>query len=67
MKWQPIEKAPYNEPILIYDGKMICVAVKRIWDKQIYWECVGATGYEFENDFNAPTHWMPLPDPPEAD
>lgn len=76
MEWQPIETAPKDTPVLIYDGSMICAAS---WDwlfsetsphivagkpNSKYWTCVGASGWECENDFEEPTYWMPLPPKP---
>jgi hypothetical protein len=71
-EWQPIETAPFETPILIFayewkDGPtIICAAIKRKETKDWHsWVAIGATGYEWENDFEKPTHWMPLPSPPE--
>ena len=67
-KWQPIETAPKDDDwIIIADDKKSCPAY---WGPQYFgrdfaWivfsarsECVGA-------DMEKPTHWMPLPEPPE--
>lgn len=72
-EWQSIDTAPSNTPILIsafryFDrlahDKIICVAsFDSRWRN---WDCVGASGYECENDFYEPTHWMPLPEPPKC-
>ena len=65
--WQPIETAPKDTPILIYATEtwriryFICVAKLGKYG----WEAVGASGYECENDFEHPTHWMSLPEPPK--
>lgn len=66
-EWQPIKTAPTETPIIIYDGEMICCAEKQfLWEgHEGYWYCVGAKGYEWDNSFKSPTHWMPLPDKPE--
>jgi hypothetical protein len=29
------------------------------------WTSVGDCGYEHEDSISAPTHWMPLPEPPK--
>ena len=63
MKWQPIETAPK-------DGISILVALSRhnesittvYWDS--YWSLNIAGSYA-EDDEVEPTHWMPLPEPPE--
>lgn len=67
MKWQPIETAPEDTPVLIFDGNMICVAeFSKYWKGHAGdWDCVGAGGYEWDNTFDNPTHWMPLPDAPK--
>lgn len=73
-KWQPIETAPRNTPILIYaneqygDRKIICVAELCSRNKSKYWNCIGASGYECENDFkDPPLFWMPLPESPKEE
>ena len=67
-KWQPIDTAPKNgSPILVFwnyvlDGKSwTCYAITR-WDEQAHeW-----TDVEDSDDyFSEPTHWMPLPEPPQ--
>lgn len=65
-QWRPIETAPEETSVLIWDGKMICAAHrwKTIGNKS-FWSCDGADGYECENMFDNPTHWMPLPEPPK--
>lgn len=69
MEWQTIETAPLDTPILIWDGSMQCVAKKSIYTYQsgspfTTWDCVGASGWDCEDTFETPTHWMPLPPPP---
>lgn len=56
-KWQPIETAPKDaHEILVYeDGEMSIT----YWNK--YAEC---WDYDVVCD-SKPTHWMPLPEPPE--
>ena len=63
--WQPVGTHPHNTPMLIFDGKMICVAEFNTEYKHHFWTVVGASGYECEDDFETPTHWMPLPEPPK--
>ena len=64
--WQPIETAPYDdEPVLIYDGNMVCSARRVKGHRKWWWTTHGATGYECEPDFDEPTHWQPLPAPPK--
>ena len=69
MTWQPIGTAPKNGArfIAAVDG---CVRVRIVsWGKTshvpLYGFCLADQGPE-EFDLCEPTHWMPLPDPPEA-
>lgn len=61
--WQPIETAPKDgTPILIFDGTGIygvqfCANTKD-------WQSSSSSGFECEDYFGIPTHWMPLPAPP---
>ena len=54
-KWQPIETAPSNTPILVYADGGYFVAVY-ILDPYPHWK---------GRWFLEPTHWMPLPEPPK--
>lgn len=70
-EWQPIETAPKDgtEVLLFFvsdvpwqaSSKGICIG---------FWGDDGSNAwYAFESDSNAlgnPTHWMPLPPPPEG-
>jgi hypothetical protein len=62
MTWQPIETAPMDEPILIPPTKRLgmCVAMHHSRDG---W--VTETPSEWVPIY-PPTHWMPLPEPPEV-
>lgn len=64
MEWQPIETAPDDkEPILIFDDGAMAVAI-RISEGPIYTD--GQTKGIYDDPLEwLPTHWMPLPDPPE--
>ena len=64
MKWQPIKTAPKDgTPILVWDGYNITSAK---WEVDYdWWEiCVPSDGYVDSNCIE-PTHWQPLPPPPE--
>jgi hypothetical protein len=69
MNWQPIETAPKGELVIVADGAMIAVAVLHLgtWH---FWE--GGIDDEENANMNSwlpnygPTHWMPLPAPPEV-
>jgi hypothetical protein len=59
MTWQPIETAPKDgTDVLAWDGDSV----------SLVWWSVGAKKWawgDFYLDAPAPTHWMPLPPPPE--
>ena len=57
MEWQPISTAPKDDTrllILEESGQMIV----GLYDCEMWWE------QNMEYALNNPTHWMPLPDPP---
>lgn len=61
MEWQPIETAPKDgTPVLLYATPRMEVG---------YWNVavtdVGITGWYPSMYWRRPTHWMPLPEPPE--
>ena len=63
-KWQPIETAPRDEThVLVWTGGAMTTAK---YDLEFdWWEIVvPSEGYR-ESDCVSPTHWMPLPEPPE--
>ncbi len=78
--WQPIETAPKDGTrILMADGKLFTAGrwAKSIWTPGGRWstdypiafleddeETVNHDG-GFDNEVDHPTHWMPLPEPPE--
>ena len=63
--WQPIDTAPK-------DGSDILVADKDGDMAVVYWHAGGHFELTFqglyaaEGEFENPTHWMPLPDPPRG-
>jgi hypothetical protein len=66
MNWQPINTAPKDgTSVLLYQPKgryyHECMMVAA-WSTS--WMPDGIGGYEWENELQAPTHWMPLPLPP---
>jgi hypothetical protein len=73
MIWMPIETAPEAEPILVWVPKehrgidsAEVVVLYRDDGEYHYWTNGGSNAGSdlyFENE---PTHWMPLPAPPEA-
>ena len=70
--WQPIETAPKDgTEFVMLDAAIKCVAVGR-WDSDVAWRNAALRAGEpliYPSWFPlcAPTHWMPLPAPPEAD
>jgi hypothetical protein len=72
MKWQPIETAPTNVSILIflpnwdhyghgvYRAIHVDMGTGQRWHTTAY-----AMGRDLCSSMN-PTHWMPLPDPPQV-
>lgn len=62
MEWQPISTAPVGEYVLVVlpRKQLVVVAVKNIVDDWYAWLlAIGACAID------PPTHWMPLPSPPE--
>ncbi len=78
MKWQPIETAPKNEMILIYDNYvgMQCVAISQEAIEENAEGEKRPIGHKWFFGFDPkigafsvaqePTHWMPLPPSPET-
>lgn len=62
MTWQPIETAPEDTYVLVwcpdYFGSECGIARLQSWDN--YW-----MAFEGYLPLATPTHWMPLPNPPE--
>ena len=58
-EWQPIETAPLNTTVLIWDGDMMWVAKAEFRRIPATWH------WETPEGFVTPTHWMPLPEPPK--
>jgi hypothetical protein len=67
--WQPIETAPVNTDVLIWDSWDVCMARKG----KKGWLAMGCDGPAIKSQGDTwtdyqepgfPTHWMPLPLPP---
>lgn len=61
-EWQVIETAPADVPVLVYGAKRLKWAVAMYTHKD---------GWEVESSSDThsmypPTHWMPLPSPPDG-
>lgn len=67
-KWRKITTAPKDKPILVYSQSIGCViALYRLQqspphDGYTQWAVLWDGTYLART----PTHWMPLPEPPEA-
>ena len=70
MTWQPIETAPeHYAEVLLWDGSTLGVGYRT---EGAAWRLIyNSHGWEFghECDYTTvfPTHWMPLPEPPEEE
>lgn len=63
-EWRSIESAPKDgTPVLAWDGDKIKVALFDNCYLDPMWVDVCDCGYP-EETFCCPTHWMPLPEPP---
>lgn len=68
MKWEPIETAPMDGTfVLITDGAFMAVAFADT-ENELAWTM--DDGHDFfrclRRSLATPTHWMPLPEPPNA-
>jgi hypothetical protein len=68
MTWQPIETAPKDEWILVfmededdYMGRIHAGRHNKVANGHLW-----VIGHHFASDLSKPTHWMPLPEPPEG-
>jgi len=75
MAWQPIETAPKDgTAVLLYkpDEEMMgSYTLVGFWDKQwCNWAGDGDAlvyfSYLYQKEYGHPTHWQPLPEPPEG-
>jgi hypothetical protein len=65
-EWQPIETAPKDGSEVLVCGWNVCGGVKKQVVRVGRWSSnCWQTGHAY-NGFMYTTHWMPLPDPPEA-
>ena len=64
--WQPIETAPKTpNAILVWVGSIQCSFA--VWWDEVNqkWVIFGGGWRSFLSGDNGPTHWMPLPEPPQ--
>lgn len=76
MEWQPIETAPRDQNVIVCrpypfgDGRRVCIA--RYDDDACnknprpYWRSSGQWASKTQDRLSLPTHWTPLPEPPEC-
>ena len=65
MDWQPIETAPKDGTHVLGYGPM---DDGTYWMEDLYWyESMEAWPITFMHGHGEPTHWMPLPEPPESE
>ena len=57
-EWEPIESAPRIElaEIILWNGKAVCAGT--------WWEGSWSTLHDYIDP--QPTHWMPVPNPPQV-
>lgn len=66
-EWQPMDSAPIDERFLAsVDGKVRLVQFGKTSHVPIYGWCLADQGAE-DFDLCFPTHWQPLPSPPQAE
>ena len=67
MAWQPIESAPEKTYILIGKKGEISTTAKLERHPHVsFWTLAEVGGYAEDSDPSyEPTHWMPLPEPPQ--
>lgn len=62
--WQPIETAPNKKDVLLYRcGYPLCIAGRFFNGEEWGWATIERPDDWIEGE---PTHWQPLPEPPEA-
>lgn len=65
-EWQPIETAPTDREIWAYNGEQ----ARMLWSQGncwALWVWADELLSEVDPSPEQPTHWMPLPAPPELD
>lgn len=78
--WQPIDTAPKDKAILVsggtycrnstpypFESELKSVLIAYWDDREKCWEVPNTETQDYDADVVRPTHWMPLPAPPEDD
>lgn len=71
--WQPIESAPRDGPVLLFTPGRRKPVFEAWWAQDYeggpgYWMTpIAPSGRGYTILAHVPTHWMPLPAPPEID
>ena len=80
-EWQPIETAPSDETVILGNFRNACLltGAPHVWTATYVTKWCDLAGAHVEaharwnecsfaatNENGEPTHWMPLPEPPEA-
>lgn len=67
MDWKPIKTAPINgQPFLCWNGEEMQILNQPKGHSLGRWKKLGRKWYGAVVRFDNPTHWKPLPSPPEA-
>ncbi len=63
-RWLPIESAPKDGTNVLLLNRKGNIAAG-LWQQESWWLRGGSYPNAFFNDHHGPTHWQPLPPPPE--
>ena len=66
MEWQPIETAPKDGTVVLLAGCRKPVAAAWLEDEIDWWHVDDNKRGPFALRGPGPTHWMPMPPPPQA-
>ena len=65
MKWQSIKTAPKDgREILVYHKVAGFMSIS-YWEDGVGWVKASEDGFDAFNEEEQPTHWMPVPEPPD--
>lgn len=66
MNWQPIDTAPTHTPVLVYFNDGLFEVAKWNADDEGDHGWWTNDGLDFNYGQDRPTHWQPLPEPPQG-